>query len=426
MKTTPTIALALGPTAWESAIVSGLASGTDPLTIRRCVDVADLISVATAQAATVIVVDAAFPRIDATIVTRAAESGVSIIGLAMDHDDATALQTMGVTEVIPVEVAQLDAVVDRLRALAGRRRATAAKAKPGQAIDANESAATITVIWGPPGAPGRTHTAIALAQFLAAEGRSVLLVDADTYSPGISESLCLEAEASGLLAAAHHAERGTLDVSTLSRLARSISPGLRVLTGIPQAMRSSELRAAPMTKVWQVAGQLCDVLIVDIGGCVEDGLLAMDADVGDFGITGTGRSPQATALTAADQLIAVASCEPPAIARLLTTWPGIRSLAPAAQTHIVINRLRAPIVKGNSATEKLIEFVAEHADCGGVHPIRDDRSNADAATAKGLTLFEHAPKSAAITDLHPLGSQLTAATSRREQPKVAAAHSSRG
>lgn len=403
------IALALGPSRWESEIVTGLASNSRQLAVHRCVDVADLVSIATARDNSLIVVDAAFPRIDATIISRAIEAGAHVVGLAADSESAHQLQAFGLDEVIALEASQLDNVIDRLQTLCGRTR-NVKKSEVTQVEAGAQSGGSIVTVWGTPGAPGRTHTAVTLAQLLASVGTSVLLIDADIESSGISETLCLEAEASGLVAACHHAEQGTLDPATLTRLARTISPGLRVITGIGLPGRRHELRAAPMSRVWEVAAQIAQVVIIDIGGCVDDGMLALDGDVGDFGVVGTGRSAQATALANADQLIAVASCEPASIARLLAALDPIRSIAMAAELSIVINRVRAPIVKGATAQAKLVEFVATHTGCRNVVTVRDDRGGTDAATARGLTLFEHSAKSVAITDLSPVHQHLAQST----------------
>ncbi|NQU36885.1 MAG: hypothetical protein HQ526_04720 [Actinobacteria bacterium] len=260
----------------------------------------------------------------------------------------------------------------------------------------------VTAVWGPPGGVGRTHIAVGLAQLLAESGRSVTLADADSTCSGIGPAFCLTDEGSGLIAAVHHAERGTLDPAVLARLARAITDQLRVLTGLPHIRRRAELRAAPMSRLWTVAAQLTDEVVIDIGGCLDDGSLALDGDVGDFGITAGGNSAAVTALAAADELVAVSSCEPAAVARLISHVGAIASLAPAAQLHIVVNRVRSPVVGSKAAQSELADFVRRQTGATSVHLIAEDRGGMDAAVAAGLTLFEDNRKSAAVAGLADL------------------------
>ena len=155
------------------------------------------------------------------------------------------------------------------------------------------------------------------------------------------------------------------------------------------------------------AVDLVESCVVDIGGCVGDGSLALDGDVGDFGLTSSGHSAAATALAAADDLVVVSSCEPANVARLLSNVSAIRSLAPSARMHVVINRVRTPIVRNEAAAEELREFVAMHIDAAHVLLVAEDRTTMDAATARGLTPLEQNRKCAFIRDLVPLVRELS-------------------
>ena len=135
-------------------------------------------------------------------------------------------------------------------------------------------------------------------------------------------------------------------------------------------------------------GWSTDAVVVDIGGCVDDGSLALEADVADFGINSSGHSAAVTALGAADELVAVSSCEPTSVARLLSHLFTISSLAPAARLHVVINRVRAPIVRNQGAADELRRFVATHTRAHEVVLVREDRETVDAAAARGLTPYE--------------------------------------
>ena len=64
----------------------------------------------------------------------------------------------------------------------------------------------IIAVWGPAGAPGRTLVAANIAGELAAEGQSVLLVDADSYGASVAALLGLLDEAAGLAQACRLAD----------------------------------------------------------------------------------------------------------------------------------------------------------------------------------------------------------------------------
>mgnify|MGYP002360283472 FL=1 len=410
--------LALGQTGWEAELVASLVTETPAADVRRCVDVTALLSHAVSTPTRIVVVDADFPRIDAVVIAKLMEVSTVVIGVAADAEGAQRLDRWGVEHIVSISSADVTQVVERIRELwvatddatesSGTDTAVTPDVAARRAIGrADVSAGRLIAVWGPPGAPGRTTIALAISQLLAEHGAEVLLVDADTSAAGIGAALCLESDGSGIIAANHHAQRGDLDAPGLARLARSVGDGMRVLTGVTHVSRRIELRAAPMARLWQVAVDLVESCVVDIGGCVDDGSLALDGDVGDFGLTSSGHSAAATALAAADDLVVVSSCEPANVARLLSNVSAIRSLAPSARMHVVINRVRTPIVRNEAAAEELREFVAMHIDAAHVLLVAEDRTTMDAATARGLTPLEQNRKCAFIRDLVPLVRELS-------------------
>lgn len=478
-----TLVLGLGKSEWEAALVAALVarspgqstSGTRE--IRRCVDIADLLWQIEAAPGAVVVVDADFPRLDATAVTAAIARSERIVGLASNDHGIARLRRFGVVEslvVTPASVPQVAAVLaGEASADCGDTRTESGQAVPRSPVSedravpsesqnlqqsglmsptqagerlgdsvaaANQSATamheraretveaaqmqvgdvagsgrvvdlrdgrrqvatnretgtessdgTLVVVWGPPGAPGRTTIAIAMGQLLADGGRDVLLVDADTIAPGVGPALCLDGEASGLTAAVHHADRGQLDPAILARLARSIEPRFRVLTGLSHVSRRTELRAPAVSMLWDVASQLCGTTVIDIGGCVDDGSLAFEADAAEFGVKSGGFSAQVTALAAADSLVAVSSCEPFAIARLLSHVSAIGALAPSAELDVVINRVRTPVIKPAEEAD-LSAFIAQATGARSVTLVPEDRGIHDKATVRGLTPWEIDPR----------------------------------
>ncbi len=405
----PTMLLALGQSGWEAEIVTRVLATIPAADVRRCVDVSNLVLEARATAARLVVLDSEFPRLDSAVVDAIAQHGVKVVGISANAAGLRRLEALGVGSVVPVTPTDPGSAVEPLRDhWINAVRGTAGPTTPTlQAnADASDVGGRLIAVWGPPGAPGRTTTAIALAQQLSSEGSEVLLVDADTTSPGIGPALCMEPDGSGLIAACHHGERGTLDVGVLARLARAVDDQLRVLTGISHVSRRVELRAAAMSRLWQTSMLLAPMCVVDVGGCVDDGSLALDADVADFGINSSGHTAAVTALGVADELVVVSSCEPNAISRLLSYLPAIRSLAPSARLRVVVNRVRTPLVRTSSAAQELRQFVETHTKADNVVLVREDRQAIDAAIARGLTPFELNPTCDFITDMQVLSRDL--------------------
>lgn len=405
----PTLLLALGQSGWEAEIVTRVLAAIPAADVRRCVDITNLVVEARTAGARMVVLDAQFPRVDSGVIESIASQGVEIVGVSADSAGLSRLEALGVGFTVPVTPTDAGSAISALRERwAAVVNGTAGSSAPIAATNSNvdEPGGRLIAVWGPPGAPGRTTTAIAVAQQLSAVPSGVLLVDADTTSPGVGPAFCMEADGSGLIAACHHAERGSLDVGVLARLARAVDDELRVLTGISHVSRRLELRASAMSRVWQTAMRLAPTCVVDVGGCVDDGSLAFDADVADFGLNSSGHTAAVTALAVADELVAVSSCEPNAISRLLSYLPAIRSLAPSAGLHVVVNRVRAPVVRSQSAAHELREFVETHTRADRVVMVREDRPAIDSAITRGLTPFELNRNSDFITDVRALSHEL--------------------
>lgn len=407
-----TLGLALGANDFESALVAALTHTRTAGQLHRCVDVVDLSTRTHLQEFSAVLVEPTFPRLSGSVIERVAATGVRVLGLANTHDDAVRLGNWGVTAVVQVDSADIAATVaaiDRELATDKQAKRTAIKASaPTSRESATDS--PLIAVWGAPGAPGRTIIATVLAQLLAANGEHTFLVDADTTSHGLAAHLAMQEEGSGLIAAAHHAEKGTLDVSTLARLARAITPNLRVLTGVPHIARRSEIRSSAMARVWQVAEQLSDVVVADVGHCVDDALTEGLATPGS-GIEYFQRVthvPALTALSRASTLVAVTSSEPGAMARMLSYLGPVRALDPSARLIVVVNRVRAPIIPNAAVRDEVREFVSTQTKAEQVIFVRDDRESCDQALTRGLTPHEYAPRGEFVTDLKSLALALAA------------------
>lgn len=284
---------------------------------------------------------------------------------------------------------------------AGRDPAGPPRREPGRLV----------VVWGPPGAPGRTTVAVNLASELArAPGVlprgatvtdvEVLLVDADTHAPAVGQHLALLDESSGLALAARAASQGRLTAHVLAGCAPYVSAGLRVLSGIGRASRWPEVPASALPAVWRAARELVDVVVVDCASSLEqDESLVYDT-----------RAPQRNAATLgalaeADVVVVVGGCDPVSVQRLVVALDELRAsgLGVAAERVVVVNRAR-PSATGGRPTAVLHDALVRFA---GVVPdvVVPEDVAVDAALLAGRSLAEHAPGSPARRALLDLASR---------------------
>jgi MinD-like ATPase involved in chromosome partitioning or flagellar assembly len=258
----------------------------------------------------------------------------------------------------------------------------------------------LVAVWGATGAPGRTTIAVNLAAEAALLGRSALLADADTYGGAVAQVLGLLDEAPGLAGAARSANNGQLDLPTLARHARQLTPRLRVLTGITRTERWPEIRPAALEVVWALARGLAELTVVDCGFCLEqDEELSFD--------TAAPRRNGATLTTIeqADLVVAVGSADPVGLQRLVRGLSDLREAVPGVDVHVVVNRLR-PSVVGPDPERQVRSALERYAGVLRATLVPEDRAAVDAAMLRGRLLAEVAPKCAARQAVSRLASEL--------------------
>ncbi|WP_447924891.1 AAA family ATPase [Georgenia muralis] len=268
----------------------------------------------------------------------------------------------------------------------------------------------LVAVWGPPGAPGRTTVAVSLAAEIALLGRSALLVDADTDAPSVTQTLGLLDDSSAVAAAARHASHGRLDAPTLLALCPRVEPGMRVLTGLTRADRWRELPAAALDVLWEVARDIADVTVVDLGP-------GLDEAAGTDQTYGPRRHQAATsALGAADVVVVVGSGEPVGMRRLVMALGQLTEAGVQPPERVVlVNRLRASAA-GPAPDEAVQEALARFGGVTDAVIIPDDRPATDRALLQGRTLAEVAPTSAARLALEQVARRL--AGESRSRPRA--------
>ena len=399
--------------SWEASVVGGLGDGDSAVeVVRRCVDVIELLAVAASGQARAALVSASLRRLDVDAVERLSAAGTVPVGVVERGDVAAEerLRAMGVAFVVASDIdpGVLASVIEEAVREAGDGVASSSRAfapEPAQAaasriVDVADSSSVdapapsaprstvLVAVWGPAGAPGRSTVALTLADEIARCGSSSLLIDGDVYGGTLAPALGLLDESPGIAAACRQAVTSRLGADELAALSWQISPRFRVLTGIPRAERWPELRVSAADNVLAAARQLADVIVADVGFCLEsDEELSYDT-----------AAPRRNGLTlaildAADLIIAVGSADPIGMQRLVR---GLGELSDAGLTNtvwVVLNRVRAGIAPGNPETE----FAAALSRFGGREPaalLPFDQEAIDASLAAGKTVGEARPNSA--------------------------------
>ena len=189
----------------------------------------------------------------------------------------------------------------------------------------------LVTVWGPVGSPGATTLAIALSVCAAQAGLRVLLCDADTRGSSISVALGIVDDIPGLAAASRLAHRSELTEAEIERLVHTSRRGktsVDVLTGIPRASRWAEITPSKSRPVLNLAREMYDIVVVDVGFGIEDNEWVDAAPQRD----GAARM----FIADADLVVAVGSAEVAGISRLIRGLDEVAELN--GEMVVVVNK----------------------------------------------------------------------------------------
>lgn len=414
---------------WESAWVFEFERHDHGIAIaRRCVDVVELLAVAEAGLGRAALVAPTLRRLDADAVDRLLVSDIRPIGV-VPRDDVVAenrVRALGIEHLVPHDADPAivaSVVLEAISAPAAAARAGRALAdplaaamaepvEPGAAEPSDGPAArngSVIAVWGPGGAPGRTTLAVLLADEIARLGAQCLLVDADVYGGVVASVLGLLDESPGLAAACRVAGTTRLDEAALARLCWQISPGLRVLTGIPLSQRWPEIRASAIPAVLAAARTVADVVVIDCGFAIEaDEELSFDT------LAPRRNGATLAVLDAADTVLVVGTADPIGMQRLIRGLADLAEAEIGTPARVILNKVRrvgAGRSAGADAVAALRRFAGRDADA--VLPY--DLEALDLALLKGRTLGEIQPGSPLRQAVVSLARTLTGIESRSER-----------
>lgn len=387
---------------WENELVAALdRPGSSMTVLRRCVDIGDVLALATTGQAAVAIVSADLRRLDTEAVARLRASGVAVVGVhpAADQPARTRLERIGITVVVPDD-AGTEAVLTAVRAavtdLATWREPAGGLSDPRTAIpppgipadvedrDGPRPKGRVVAVWGPTGAPGRTTVATALAVELAQLRVPTLLIDADVYGGVAASAFGLLDESPGLAGACRMAANGRLDLGSLTSLCWSLGDDLRLLTGISRADRWPEVRPSAVPRVLGVAREMAPMIVVDCAFAIE-----ADEEI-SFDTMAPRRNGATLALLAeADVVLAVGSCDPAGLERLIRGLSELAEAVPAATPKVVLNRCRP----GVGSVDEAVRAVDRFAGTTVVATLPEDRAGTDRAWRRGVSLVDAAPRS---------------------------------
>lgn len=367
----PLVVLALGPGGWDADFVRAVArpeSGVD--IVRRCTDFDELFSAALTAPGATAVIGADLPRLSSSGLQRLAEACVPVLGLADDDAARRSLHGMGVDEVLRLDADPTATVGELVTLVSGGR--------PRPALVAVGSPTTersnLVAVWGPPGAPGRTSVAVAIADECSRAGTDTLLIDADPVAPAVAAVLGLCDDVPTIDQLGRRAPNSDPTGADVAALACRLGSRLRLIAGA--------VDATPPTSLWTLAAARAELVVVDAGPgpVLPDGLLP-----------------------AASLLVGVAAGEPINLARFVTRWPALVAATPGIARRIVVTRVRRDAVGGS---ERTIADVLDEHGVGTPWFVPDDRNAYDAALLSGRTLAEAASGSPARQSLREFAATL--------------------
>ena len=397
---------AIGDPNVEGALVAAFDRPTAGITVvRRCVDVADLIAAATMGTARCAIVSSDLRRLDRDVIARLSAAGVVVVALVPGGDEGAErwVRQIGAEHVLAASAtpAEVGAAVIAATAaahpepslgyadpLAVLPHSGGLPPAPHAAFDMVPASGRVIAVWGATGAPGRTTIALTLADELARLDVSTLLVDADAYGGSIAQAIGMLEESPGLAAACRMANTGSLDVPALARLARALTPRLRVLTGITRPDRWPELRPSAVEHVLQMSRRLAACTVVDCGFSLEqDEELAYDT------MAPRRNGATLTALGEADLVVAVVAADPIGIQRFIRSLPELRE-ATSCEIAVVVNKVRGVVVPGDVQSE-IAAALHRYAGITAIEFVPYDRTGCDRALAGGQPLAAAAASSPA-------------------------------
>ena len=269
-------------------------------------------------------------------------------------------------------------------------------ASPPSSLPVEPTRGRVITVWGAQGAPGRTTLAIEIACALSSADHRVALVDADSHAPSLALATGLADEGPGFAAACRQAERGTLTVAELSRIASTLAD-VDVLTGLNRPGRWPELSHARVLAALEACRGWVDDTVVDTAASLE-----RDEEIVSDLVDGPRRNAATlAAVEAADVVLAVVAADPVGVSRFVRNWPELRAAAGTTPVRVVVNKIRAGAL-GVDARGQVRRTLERYTGVTDVSFVPWDARGTDAALLAARPIAHVAPRSAVPTAVRRL------------------------
>ena len=418
------LALALPGEGLEESALAAFEQARNFNVRRRCLELEDLLGLAQSGQLDLALIAGTVLRWDGDVVARLQSCGVCVIALATDQSQEQRFRQWAVDAVITCDVRAFDAnevVTEVTRVVTQTRLGNdghphsfahdmsnrSLRESVTQTDDlfapqvGDKPQAKVITVWGPTGAPGRSTTAVGIASALAHREHRVLLIDADPYGGALALMLGRrEPDTPGLASACRLAHHGRLTPAELMGLVHPVEPGLELMTGLLRADRWPELRPAALDQVWSMARDLWDLVVIDVGFCLEE-----DEELSYDSMVPRRNATTISALAIADHIVAVGSIEAIGLARLVRGLDDLKQVVEREPSVVVANRGMGRS-RQVAVQRQVKEILQETRHDVPVMVLPFDREACGKALHAGRSLIHVAPQSALAKNLHLLARTL--------------------
>lgn len=373
-------------------ILFELLSDIDDVTIvARPADEVELLAHCRTGSAEVVIIGRYFPGLDAEVVAAVAATGAKVLGFG---DDADALAGLGITVRVgtDVDAAALATALDDLRA------STVVPPRPTAPPGPVGGQGRIIAVWGTGSSPGRTLTAVNLADQASRLGRRSVIVDADTVSGMVAATLGLTEESSHLASLCRAQSDRSVPLDGHSVPHAVVREDFHVITGLTKPERWPEIRASVLEAVLHRLARLYDLVVVDVSDRVDPDDEMADPFYDRHCAT-------RAALAAADVVLVLAAGEPIGLQRLVKLLGTPRAEELREKMRLVITKLR-PGAVGHPPEARIREVLNRFVRVTPDYVLSDDRATADAAMLAGKTLHEQNPRSLLCQEIAAMAEDL--------------------
>jgi MinD-like ATPase involved in chromosome partitioning or flagellar assembly len=204
-------------------------------------------------------------------------------------------------------------------------------AKPNKTKINIDTFCRVIAIWGPAGSTGKSTIALNLAYELSNLGKQVLLIDADTYNPSLTQLHGITEPTPGIPAIARLIRQGRFDLTQLDRLSITIKhrrTRYKLIPGLPTTTRWPEVTPDSINQLLTQAKSEYDVIVIDLASPLEPNLSCPESST-------TRNSITRSCIETADQLLVILKQSPNSIHRYLQNFAELNELQ--KQRTLVIN-----------------------------------------------------------------------------------------